>query len=357
MARERLSVRNPILRLTALAIPLVAFFLGAAPARAETDGWRLCNQTSFILEAATGRPEGRGVIVEGWTRLRPGECKVALQAPLKVGVNFIFARSSSAHRGGQRVWNGGVQLCVDPNGSFAVESPPSCAAMGLMQRGFRAVKIDKRTGWTTTFREADNYNKPGQTAQTAGLQRLIEDAGADTITVDGFMSRKTRAAIASFLAERKLPASLSDVEVIDILEDVARNRSLEVGMMLCNRTDSRIWAAIARRRPDGWESRGWWTLDASACVRTVDESLIATPHYVFAEIDTPNGPRHLTGANTTFCTSRSKFAIIGRENCAERKFHQASFVETTIPEDGKLVYEFFDRNFGPPEHPSESKRP
>jgi uncharacterized membrane protein len=208
------------------------------------------------------------------------------------------------------------------------------------------VKIDKRTGWTTTFHETDSYNKPGQTAQAAGLQRLLEDAGADADVVDGFMSRKTRASIASFLAERKLPPTLSDVEVIDILEDVARNRSLEVGMMLCNRTDNRIWAAIARRRPDGWESRGWWTLEASACVRTVDESLIATPHYVFAEMDTPNGLRHLNGANTPFCTARSKFAIIGRENCEQRKFHQANFVETIVPEDGKLVYEFFERNFG-----------
>jgi uncharacterized membrane protein len=349
MARERWSVRNLIVRLSAVAIPFLALLLGAAPAQAEPNGWELCNQTSFILEAATGRTEGRGVVVEGWTRLRPGECKVALQGPLKLGVDFVFARSSSAHRGGQRVWNGNVNLCVDSNGSFSVESPPSCTAMGLMQRGFQAVKIDKRTSWTTTFRETDNYNKPGQTAQAAGLQRLLEDAGADTDAVDGFLSRKTRAAITNFLADHKLPANMPDVDVIDVLEDVARNRSLEVGMMLCNRTDNRIWAAIARRRPDGWESRGWWTLEASACVRTVDESLIATPHYVFAEMDTPNGLRHLNGANTPFCTARSKFAVIGRENCQARKFHQANFVETTVPEDGKLVYEFFERNFGPPE--------
>ena len=349
MARERWFAKRLVPRLMALAVPFLALLCGAGPAQAEPNGWELCNQTSFILEAATGRPEGRGVIVEGWTRLRPGECKVALQGPLKVGVNFVFARSSSAHRGGQRVWNGNVQLCVDPNGSFAVESPSSCAAMGLMQRGFQAVKIDKRTGWTTTFHETDSYNKPGQTAQAAGLQRLLEDAGADADVVDGFMSRKTRASIGSFLAERKLSTNLSDVEVIDILEDVARNRSLEVGMMLCNRTDSRIWAAIARQRPDGWESRGWWTLEASACVRTVDESLIAKPHYVFAEMAAPNGPRHLNGANTPFCTARSKFAIIGREDCEARKFHQANFVETAVPEDGKLVYEFFERNFGAPE--------
>ena len=314
-------------------------------------GWSLCNDTSFVLEAATGKTEGRGVIVEGWTRLRPGECRVALEGPLKPGVSFVFARSSKAHRGGQRVWNGDVKLCVDPNGSFAVESPASCTAMGLESRGFQAVRIDRKDRWTTRFREAEPYDKSGQTPLSAGLQRLLDDAGIDTVPVDGYIGRKSRSAIQNFLAERKLSPTLSDRDVIDILEDVARNRSLEVGMMLCNRTDHRIWAAIARRRSDTWESRGWWSLDATACVRTVDESLISTPHYVFAEMDTPQGKRYLSNAQTTFCTARTKFAILGRDNCDKRAFRQEAFAETPSPEDGKLVYEFFERNFGAPKGP------
>jgi uncharacterized membrane protein len=120
-------------------------------------------------------------------------------------------------------------------------------------------------------------------------------------------------------------------------------------MMLCNRTDNKIEAAIGRQSAEGWQSRGWWYLDPGLCVRTVDESLITTPHYVFAEMETPTGVRHLTGADTPFCTSRSKFAILGRENCEGRRFRQANFAQTAVPEDGKLVYEFFDRGFGQPE--------
>lgn len=338
------SFARPLLRVLAV----LALALGAALPAVAQEGWQLCNKTSFILEAATGRPEGKNVVVEGWTRLRPGECRIALPGPLKPGVHFVFARSSKAHRGGQRVWNGDVPLCVDPNGSFAVESPPSCQAMGLEQRGFQAVRIDKRSGGSMTFRETEPYNKVGQSSEGAGLQRLLDDAGIASIAVDGYLRRESRAAIANFLAERRLPANSADADIIDILEDVARNRSLEVGMMLCNRTDKRIIAAIGRRRPDGWESRGWWTLDAGLCVRTVDESLIAAPHYVFAEMETPQGLRTLNGAITQiFCTSRSKFAILGREECGARLFREAPFVETPIPEDGKLVYEFFDRGFGP----------
>ena len=351
MARERWSAKGFWLAPVA-ALALLAFGPASStiqPAHAQTgDGWRLCNQTSFVLEAATGRPEANTVIVEGWTRLRPGECRAALAGPLKPGIYFVFARSSKAHRGGQRVWNGEIPLCVDPNGSFAVENPSSCAQMGLEQRGFQAVRIDKRSGGAMTFKETDLYNKGGQSAQNAGIQRLLDDAGINADVVDGYLGRESRAAITTFLAERKLPPGTNNVDLIDILEDVARNRSLEVGMMLCNRTDTRILAAIARRRPDGWESRGWWTLDAGLCARTVDESLIAAPHYVYAEMETPQGLRVLNGAETVFCTARSKFAILGREDCDARRYRQATFVETAVPEDGKLVYEFFDRAFGAP---------
>ncbi|HVY87537.1 MAG TPA: DUF1036 domain-containing protein [Hyphomonadaceae bacterium] len=357
MARERWSVRGmwtrPVWALAAIAAVLLGL---AVPSSAQggSDGWKLCNRTSFILEAATGRPEGQSVIVQGWTRIRPGECRVALEAPLKPGVYFVFARSSKAHRGGQRIWNGEIQLCVDPNGSFSVESPSSCAAMGLEQRGFKAVRIDKRNGGSMTFHESDDYNLAGQSPENAGIQRLLDDAGIESDLVDGVLGREAKTAIAGFLAERKLPANTSTADLIDILEDVARNRALEVGLMLCNRTDKKITAAIARKKPDGWESRGWWVMEAGACVRTVDESLIGVPHYVYAEMETPQGERYLAGADTPFCTAtRSRFAILGPENCDKRRWQQSTFVETAAPEDGKLVYEFFDRAFGPPQRPKQ----
>src|SRR5262245_14357901 len=89
----------------ALGLAALCAAVFAAPASTQeggAGGWELCNQTSFVLEAATGRPEGKGVVVEGWTRLRPGECRFVLDAPIKPGIYFTFARSSSAHRGGQR---------------------------------------------------------------------------------------------------------------------------------------------------------------------------------------------------------------------------------------------------------------
>jgi uncharacterized membrane protein len=352
MAQARWSATSLIRLAPLLALLLACVFAGPQAEAQQNNGWKLCNDTSFVLEAATGRPEGRGVIVEGWVRIRPGECQVAVRAPLRPGVMFVFSRSSNAHRSGQRTFRGDVPLCVDPRNSFSTDSPANCSGMGLVRVGFKPVNITNRDSWTTHFREAEDYDQPGQSAQSAGLQRLLDDAGVDTVPVDGYLGRRSRGAIDGFLAQRRLPAARDNEywKVIDILEDVARHRSLDVGMMLCNRTSNRIWTAIARRRSEGWESRGWWSLNAGDCVRTVDEALISTPHYVYAEMETVQGNRLLIGAQAIFCTSaRSVFAIVGRERCAERQYRDSAFIETATPEDGKLVYEFFDRSFGVPQ--------
>ncbi len=344
MALERLS--NSLTRLWLAVAATVALLIVAPQAMAQQQqGWKVCNQTSFVIETATGRPEGAAVVVEGWTRLRPGECRIALAAPLQPAVHYLYARSSKAHRGGQRAWAGDVSLCVDTSGSFSVENPSSCAAMGLDSRNFVAVNITSRTNWTNVLSETELYNR--KKAEAAGLQRLLNDAGVDDARIDGYIGRRTRGAIGQFLKVNDLPANTSDAELIDILEEVARIRSRDVGMTLCNRTTNRIWTSIGRRRGDGWESRGWWAIAAGECARAIDDSLIATPHFIFAEMETQDGLRSLLNANETFCIARSKFAVIGREGCEVRAYREADFVETETPQDGKLIVEFFDRDFIP----------
>ncbi len=329
----------------------LALFSPLAQAQSNAKGWQLCNETSFVLEASTGRSESAAsIVVEGWTRLRPGECRVAIPAPLREGLYYVMARSSSAHHGGQRTWGGDVPLCVDSTGSFAVENPPSCTAMGLEERSFRTVKIENRNNWTTRLTETEPYGI--KRSESAGLQRLLKDAGVANTSIDGYVGRRTRGAIAAFLKANNLDASTSDSTLIDILEEVANNRSRDVGMTICNRTPHRMWTAIGRRRGNGWESRGWWALDSDACARTIDESLIPTPHYVYAEIETEEGIRHLKVADHIFCIARSKFAIVGREGCEVRAYKEADFIVTETPKDGKLIYEFFDRDFN--EEPTEA---
>ena len=99
-------------------------------------------------------------------------------------------------------------------------------------------------------------------ARAAGLQRLLEEAGITSGAIDGNIGRRTRLAIGEFLKQNNLPATTSDDDLIDFLEQVAKDRGRNVGFNLCNRTKKRIWSAIARRGAEGWESRGWWLLEA-----------------------------------------------------------------------------------------------
>lgn len=327
----------------AVSLPGVAVGQGDDGLPPSPGGWQLCNQTSYVIEAATGRFEGQGVTVEGWTRLRPGSCEVALDGPLEPGVHYLFGRSSSAHRGGRKVWGGDTSYCVDTTGSFSVESPSQCALMGLSSRKFRPILIEEAGAWTTSFTELEDYDL--ETAAAAGVQRLLNEADVYEGRIDGYIGRNTRGAIRTFLNETELSAETSDAELVDVLEQIAREKGREVGLTLCNRTHERIWAAIARRKGEGWESRGWWQLESGGCARAIDDALLNAPHFVFAEMETDDGTRRLKGASDLFCVSRGRFAITGREDCEASAYRTVEFKGTVPAADGKLTYEFFERDF------------
>lgn len=329
------------------AIALTSVLPVTASAQANSDGWEVCNETSYIIEAATGRYEGQGVVVQGWKRLRPGACETVIEGALQPGIHYLFGRSSTAHRGGRKVWAGKSNLCIDPTGSFAVENIPNCSVMGLESREFRPVLIENSKRWRTSFTETDKRNL--EQASAAGVQRLLDNAGVYSGRIDGYLGRKTRAAIGDFLSSKGLEASTSDADLMDILEQTAIERARNVGLTFCNRTNKRIWSAMARRRGEGWESRGWWLLEAGGCARVIDEPLLQAGLFAYAEMEIGDGEiRTLTKGSDTFCVSKAKFAITGREACEEAAYRTGRFVATPAPVNRKLVFEFFERDFGDP---------
>jgi uncharacterized membrane protein len=334
----------------ALLAALVLVVLGAGAAlaqnvrRLDPPGWSLCNETSYVLEAATGRPDGRAILVQGWVRIRPGECKLAVSAPLARGTHYLFARTSAAHRGGRKQWGGDATLCVDPNNSSTLENPPQCAPMGLEDRRFRRVQINRRESWRTSFAEAEPYTLPR--AQAAGIQRLLKDAGYEPRQGRGGVDpREVSASIAQFRAAARIAPNTSIEGLVDALEIAARRRSQQLGLTLCNRTNSRIWTAVARRRSDGWESRGWWALGAGGCARTIDEALLQEVYYIHAVMETPDGDRYLAAGGEPFCTSPSRFAILGRAGCDARFYHTDLFTKISSQGRPGLIVEFSPREF------------
>ncbi len=352
MALARSFIKSTALAFGVFCVAAAALLAVAHDANAQqrqrqqraSGGWQICNETSYVLEASTGRPDGRAILVQGWTRLRPGECRLAVAAPLARGTHYLYARTSNAHRGGRRQWGGDAVLCVDPGSPFTIENPPQCAAMGLEARNFRRVQINKRETWRTSFAEAQPFTL--SRARQAGLQRLLDDAGYDIREGRrGVDPRRIAQAIAQFRASARLQPNASENQLIDALETAARRRSEQVGLTLCNRTRARVWTAVARRRGEGWESRGWWPLAAGGCVRTLDEVLIQDVYYVYAALESEEGPRLLAAGGEPFCTSPARFAILGRERCSDRFYDTAIFTPISARNRDGLVVDFEDRDF------------
>ena len=346
MARARSFTRLGALAAAGCAALAAVLLLGRAEAQQQQNGWQVCNETSFVLEAATGRPDGRAILVQGWTRLRPGECRAAVGAPLARGTHYLYARTSSAHRGGRRQWGGDARLCVDPRDQFSIENPPNCSVSGYEERRFRRVQINKRDTWRTSFSEATPYTLTR--ARAVGLQRLLTDAGYEIGEGRrGADPRRIAQAIAQFRAAARLSANASEDQLIDALETAARRRADQVGLTLCNRSSGRLWTAVARRRGEGWESRGWWQLAPGGCVRTVDEVLIQEAYYVYASMETDEGPRLLAAGGEPFCTSPSRFAILGRERCEALHYNTSLFTRILRRDRTGLAVDFQDRDFLP----------
>jgi uncharacterized membrane protein len=234
-------------------------------------------------------------------------------------------------------------LCVDPTRQFQIQNPPRCTDTYEV-RHFRRVQINKRDSWRTSFSEANQYSQAR--ARQLGMQRLLEDAGYDVREGRrGIDPRRIAQAIAQFRASARLSPSASEDQLIDALETAARRRAGQVGLTLCNRTRGRVWTAVARRRGEGWESRGWWALAPNGCVRTIDEVLIQEVYYVHASLESPNGPRYLAAGGEAFCTSPARFAILGRERCEDRYYQTTLFTRIGARGRDGLVVDFEDRDF------------
>ena len=311
--------------MTRLLIALL-LLLPAAPARAAD----ICNETSFIVEVALGWiTDEREVAVEGWTRVRPGECVDAGPDidPESADPLLFYARSTAAYLGGVREWGGQLDLCVGAS-DFAVEGITDCESLGLERRGFDILRDDHRL--RTVLIEPADY---GEDAQEAGTQRLLRDAGYDIRNIDGLEGRRTFRAISAFVQAEGLPRTPPRAELIDALEAAALRRNAEAGLIVCNDTEGRVAVALARQRDEVWEARGWWRLDAGGCARLIADHLADANAWIYAE-QTGEVRGRLQGGTERFCYSPSRFVAEGRDGCASRGYSAAQSRQIPDPEEG-----------------------
>ena len=327
-ARRRASFSSH--RLTASVVNLFsrsarAIFTGLAlsvatlPAHAAL---QLCNQTSYVIYAATGQQQSSQILTRGWTRIVPGNCQNAIGEPLKAASYFVYARSAHAQGATPRVWGGQFQFCAqDANFSLTTQVTNAvCSAPGAFPAPFAPIATNGVQSWTMTFTEQPALASPDD-ARSAGLRRLLSDLGYQP----AMDARSLGNAIARFRAHMKLPVNVSPDELFTALETEAHKASSPEGYSICNDGDAQIWAALGMKAGQDFVSRGWWGVAAHACTVAINAALGRDAVYLFASKE---GNNHLVTGPMQFCASNTPFDIKGRDRCVARGLSVLGFVAT-----------------------------
>jgi uncharacterized membrane protein len=285
----------------------------AGPAHA---GLKLCNQTSYVIYAATAYVSAPNIVTHGWTRIVPGACETAISGALAAPSYYVYARTSEAHAGRTRVWGGADEFCAREE-NFALTTQAGLPGCGEDSFAVPFAKIDTRAmaSWTTTFTESARI-KTMADARQAGIDRLLRD--------NGYKGGRATA-LAQFRARMKLPAEASARDLFDALETEAMKAAAPAGYSICNDSDSAIWAALGMKAGKAWLTRGWWKVMPGACAHAITDPLSAEKIYLHAE---GHGDHNLVSGRAKLCIADITFEVTGSGACAKEGLKEAGFAET-----------------------------
>ncbi|HEV2562449.1 MAG TPA: DUF1036 domain-containing protein [Rhizomicrobium sp.] len=299
---------------------LAALAFSAAPASAAL---RLCNQTSYVLYAASAWQDRPNIVTQGWTRVAPGSCAQAIASVLTAPAYYVYARTSQAHAGPSRNWGGNAQFCVK-DGNFSLRAPMAasgCQSDDAFPVPFAQINTQAMKNWTMTFTESAQGGRM-DAARNAGIDRLLSDIGFK-VGRNGAMDRD--AALKKFRARMKLPANANDSDLFDALETEALKVAAPAGYSICNESNAELWAALGLKSGKTWVSQGWWHVAPGACAKALTDPLSADKIYLHAE---KHGNHQLVAGPAHFCITNITFEVQGKENCAKRGLANAGFAAT-----------------------------
>jgi uncharacterized membrane protein len=308
----------------AALLSAIAVVLSFAPASA---GLRVCNQTSYVLYAATGNETGANIVTQGWTRIAPGACEQAISGALTAPAYYLYARTSQAHAGPSHAWGGNANFCVkDSNFNIRAQiGAPGCASDDAFVMPFAPIDTHAMKSWTTTLTESKQISSM-DAARNAGIDRLLSDIGFKVAlgNTQGAVNRD--AALKKFRARMKLPANATAADLFDALETEALKAAAPAGYSICNDGNDAIWAAIGLKTGTNFVSRGWWKVAPGACAKAIADPLSTDKIYLHAERHANN---HLVSGQTNFCVTNITFEVQGNERCASRGLNNAGFAATS----------------------------
>lgn len=333
------------MRVILFSLFVLAF--SASPAHAK---YSFCNMSSYVLSAAIGYVDGDRLATRGWWRLRPGQCKVVLTEQANPGPYFVYAEAISGHKGPLRTWSGETALCVENAGFFNIRNQDVCRDNPLQKRKFYDVEVtDEANGvWQTDFTEANIYNV--YSAEVAGVQRLLNDIGNDSVRIDGAMGRTTQRALNAYRREKGLAeGSGIDDELIDALIEDANAREAKLGLFYCNKTDEAVWSAVAEpQEGESYASRGWWKLEPGDCAKIIKGDLQHDHYYVYGAVEQGLNEQALTGGEKTFCVNPAMFEATTELECSDQDLDEAMFRRVEIGGAASATFDFLPDMFAAP---------
>jgi len=303
---------------------MFAAVLVLTPAHAELT---LCNRTSYRVEAAIGLEKNANIATRGWFRIDPGACSKVVDGALDADMVYVHARTPAVYGSAPLPQASQAELCIR-DGDFTIANARGCPIK--QQAHFSAARpSDAPNGPTVNLAEEADYDDTQ--ARLAGIQRLLTIAGYDAYPIDGVQGAKTQAAIAKFLAARKLPADIVvKPEFFDALTAAAANPE-GAGFSWCNDTTYAVMAALGVVEMGAIVTRGWYRVGAGQCLRP---DLHGDPHrlYSYAEAVDGNGRTVMRGGaplawggKIALCTRDGKFELADHKDCATRGLNTAGF--------------------------------
>ena len=301
-----------------------AFLLAATQAHA---GLTLCNRTSYRVQAAIGVEKRANVATRGWFQIDPGDCKLVLDGTLDADMIYLHARTPPLYGSAPMPQSGQAELCVREQ-DFDFADGRGCPV--TQQARFSAAQPSEQpNGPTVNLAEEAGYDDAQ--ARLAGMQRLLAIAGYDAYPIDGVPGSKTQAALAKFIADRKLPAdAVTQPKFFDTLIEAANNPA-GAGFAWCNDTKYTVMAALGVVEMGAVVTRGWYRVDAGKCVKP-DVAAKPARLYSFGEAvdkegqSLKRGDKLLTwGGPMQLCTRDVRFEISEQKDCGAQGLTATGF--------------------------------
>jgi len=300
-----------------VAFALAAFLISTAGARADLE---ICNRTSFVIEAAIGVETKGAAATRGWFRVDPGNCRSVLRGEISADHLYLHARALSLYGSLSPLSATHIELCTGGT-DFLIAGAKKCTKPEERMLPFAEVR-PRRTGNHASIFVAESAGYEPDQARIAAIQRLLTLAGFDADVVDGALGAKSEAALAAFLKSRGLSADAAlRSDFLDVLLAAARVGS-GAGLLWCNDTKHIVMAAIATEDGGTVTTRGWWRLEAGACLRPELPRRTGSRIYSFAEaVDAAGmlieqkGRPLAWGGSRKFCVKNIRFEISDHSNC------------------------------------------